>query len=72
MNLTIEDLQQAGYHNDRTPWTEKEDYLLTKLGAKNDMTWTQIAEKIPNRTAKMCYSRFRRIANQTKSRWTGK
>ena len=33
------------------------------------MDWNQIADLIPGRNAKMCYSRYRRLETQTKMQW---
>lgn len=70
MNITAEDLLKAGYHNARNSWTEAEDQLLTKWAKHGDLSWGEIADHIPNRTPKMCYSRYRRLCTQTKVRWT--
>ena len=34
------------------------------------MNWKEISDKIPGRTSKMCYSRFRRIQNRSREKWT--
>ena len=41
-----------------------------KLSGKNDLSWKEIAERIPGRTSKMCYSRYRRIESRSKEQWT--
>ena len=69
INLLACDLQRAGYHNDRTPWTEEEDLKLLELCKTNDKTWNQISKHMPERTPKMCYSRYRRLTSQTKEPW---
>ena len=69
INLTVNDLLEAGYHNDRTPWSEEEDAKLLSFAKKNELTWNEIAEHFPERTPKMCYSRYRRITSQTKEPW---
>lgn len=40
------------------------------LFRKNDLSWKEIAERIPGRTSKMCYSRYRRIESRSKEQWT--
>ena len=57
---------EAGYENNKKAWTEQEDALLLKLWEKKNLNWNEIAKKIPDRTAKMCYSRYRRITNPLK------
>lgn len=39
INLTAEDLQEAGYHNDRTPWQEAEDSKLLAFAKNSQLTW---------------------------------
>ena len=70
VNLTDEELLNGGYEVKKTAWTEKEDKLLLNLCSKRDLNWKEVAEGMPNRTAKMCYSRWRRLNYKSKNQWT--
>lgn len=63
---------EAGYDGNKRNWSEQEDRLLTKFAGKSDLSWKEIAEKIPGRTSKMCYSRYRRIQSRSREQWTTK
>lgn len=63
---------EAGYDGYKRIWTEEEDKILMKCAKRRDMNWKEIADKIPGRTSKMCYSRFRRIQNRSREKWTTK
>ena len=69
VNVTLKDLQKAGYESNKTPWSEEEDALLKKLRDEQQMDWADIADQIPSRNSKMCYSRYRRLENHTKEIW---
>ena len=66
MNLTVEDLLKAGYQNNKTPWTEEEDEKLKNLRDTQQLDWAELAKFMPGRNSKMCYSRYRRLENNTK------
>jgi len=69
LNVTKEDLIRAGYHRNYTPWSEEEDKQLKKLVKVEKMDWKKVAEKMGNRNAKMCYSRYQRLSYHSKKRW---
>ena len=69
LNLTEEDLLRAGYETNKKPWAEEEDIKLLHLREKEQLDWTTISSQIEGRNAKMCYSRYRRLENQTKNLW---
>ena len=60
---------RAGYETNKKPWTEEEDMKLLHLKEKEQLDWITISSKIEGRNAKMCYSRYRRLENQTKNLW---
>lgn len=51
---------KAGYKISKIPWTEEEDQKLLQL-KECGMSWDEVAERIPGRNFKMCYSRYRRL-----------
>ena len=56
----------AGYENSKTPWTEEEDQKLKNLRDIQQLDWAELAKLMPGRNSKMCYSRYRRLENNTK------
>lgn len=70
MDLSKDDLLNAGYEVKKKSWSEEEDKLLMKVCYREDLNWEQIAKLIPNRSAKMCYSRYRRLEQKLKNQWT--
>ena len=69
INLTPEELLEAGYPTNKKSWNEEEDALLMKLFHEGDLSWKEIGQKMEGRTAKMCYSRYRRIESQNRKLW---
>jgi hypothetical protein len=67
--LTREDLVEEGYGQTKKAWTEEEDEMLMKLCANSHSKFEDIAGLMPDRNAKMCYSRYRRLINQSKDSW---
>ena len=63
---------KAGYQTKKKAWSEEEDRKLRYHYERDEYNWNQIAELIPGRNAKMCYSRYRRLETQTKMQWTKK
>ena len=61
INLTAEDLEKAGYENNKKPWTEEEDEKLRSLRDSEHLDWVNISSQLPDRNPKMCYSRYRRL-----------
>ena len=41
-----------------------------KLCSDPNILFEQVSQHLPGRNAKMCYSRFRRLTNQSKKYWT--
>lgn len=72
INLTVEQLQAAGYEPKKTAWNEEEDQRLIALVSIGDLSWKEVADQMPERTSKMCYSRYRRLENRLKEQWTVK
>jgi hypothetical protein len=70
ITLTREDLVAEGYEQTKKAWTEEEDQLLLRLTADRQAKFEDIAALMPNRNAKMCYSRYRRLTNQSKDCWS--
>lgn len=60
---------KAGYENNKTAWTEEEDEKLKNLRDIQQLDWTELAKLMPGRNSKMCYSRYRRLENNTKYCW---
>jgi len=70
ISVTREDLLGEGYGQTKRAWTEEEDKLLMKLCANKHARFEEIAAFMPDRNAKMCYSRYRRLTNQSKDCWS--
>jgi len=70
ISLTKEDLESKGSEQNKKPWTETEDRLLLRLCKDENARFEEIAQSIPGRNSKMCYSRYRRLTNQVKESWT--
>lgn len=68
--VTREDLLEEGYEQSKRPWTEEEDQLLLQLCANPNAFFDEVAVHLPGRNSKMCYSRYRRLMNQSKKYWT--
>jgi hypothetical protein len=62
-------LLEEGYGQTKRAWTEEEDSLLLKLCANRHTRFEEIAALMPGRNTKMCYSRYRRLTNQSKECW---
>ena len=39
VNLTIDELKEAGYDNSKRLWSEEEDKILVKLAQKTTLSW---------------------------------
>jgi hypothetical protein len=63
-------LLEEGYDKSKRAWTEEEDQTLLKLCSNPKALFEEIAPFLPGRNAKMCYSRYRRLTNQSKEPWT--
>ena len=61
---------EEGYEQSKKPWTEEEDELLMKLCSNPQAFFDEVAQHLPGRNSKMCYSRYRRLTNQSKKSWT--
>ena len=70
ITVTKQDLLLEGYDKTKKAWTEEEDALLLKLCRDENARFDDIAQKVPGRNAKMCYSRYRRLTHQSKNYWS--
>ena len=68
--LTKEDLLEEGYEQTKKAWTEEEDKILMKLCSRSNKSFDEVAMHLAGRNSKMCYSRFRRLTNQSKQNWS--
>ena len=69
IDLTVEELMEAGYEIKKKIWSEEEDHLLRALAKKFKMDWDIVEKHMEGRNAKMCYSRYKRLKNSTKRVW---
>lgn len=70
IQVTEEDLVEEGYEQSKKAWTEEEDLLLMRLCSKPNAFFDEVAQHLPGRNSKMCYSRYRRLTNSSKKYWT--
>jgi hypothetical protein len=54
----------------KKPWSKTEDRLLLSLCKDENARFEDIAAQMEGRNAKMCYSRYRRLAYFTKIGWS--
>lgn len=59
----------AGYDSKKKAWTSEEDQRLVDLVEKQNIPWKHIQDHMPDRTQKMCYSRYRRLITEARQRW---
>ena len=69
MTLTAEDHLAAGYEKVKTPWDEDEDEKLLTLRDRRKLDWEEIAQQLPGRNLKMCYSRYKRLEYNPRANW---
>lgn len=50
-------------------WTAGEDQRLLELVGSQNVPWREIEQHMPERTEKMCYSRYRRLLAEARQRW---
>lgn len=50
-------------------WTAEEDQRLLELVGTQNVPWREIEQHMPERTEKMCYSRYRRLLAEARQRW---
>ena len=70
ITVSREDLLKEGYEKTKRAWTEEEDKLLMHLCKDENARFDEIAEQILGRNSKMCYSRYRRLKQQSKNSWS--
>lgn len=60
ISLSRDELEGLSYDKKKQAWTEEEDKKLLSL-VELKMRWERIAQEMPGRSLKMCYSRFKRL-----------
>jgi hypothetical protein len=53
-------------------WSEEEDETLLRCRDRQLLEWDAIADRLPGRNGKMCYSRYKRLKYNTRALWRHK